>query len=439
MRRRRSVLVLVLVGGLVPRVLGAQQLPDVVAVSPFIDPIGGLSVDQAISRAREREPSLQAARHEVDAARGRRRQSGLRPNPMTTFETRQEPGGTDSLVSIGVEWPLDLFRRTGRVATADRQVAVSQSSVADRERLLVGEVQVLYGRAAAAIREAQVASALAATVDRQLELVRARVAEGAAPRLDSDVLEVEGRRLQAAREIAEGRAERAVVALKPLLGMAADELLRLRDPLEVLASGLPAVATSGAAASEVRTDVRTAAEQVAAAAAAVEQASREGRVDLSLFFSYMRMDAGFPQLGVSPAGVAERVRGRFNYLSAGMVVTLPVINRNQGQVAAARAEQAATESRRQATDLAARAEIASATVRERRARQALAAYTAETRGLARRNLDVVRQTFELGRGTVSDVLAEQRRYLEFEQAYTVTLLEAWEARTELRRAMGDLR
>ena len=45
---------------------------------------------------------------------------------------------------------------------------------------------------------------------------------------------------------------------------------------------------------------------------------------------------------------------------------------------------------------------------------------------------MVRQTFELGRMTVFDVMAEQRRYLEFERAYTMTLLEAWEARAELR-------
>ena len=59
------------------------------------------------------------------------------------------------------------------------------------------------------------------------------------------------------------------------------------------------------------------------------------------------------------------------------------------------------------------------------------------RTLARQNLDVVRQTFGLGRGTVFDVLAEQRRYLDFEQAYTAALAEAWDARASLKRALGD--
>ena len=56
------------------------------------------------------------------------------------------------------------------------------------------------------------------------------------------------------------------------------------------------------------------------------------------------------------------------------------------------------------------------------------------RDLARRNLDVVRQTFDLGRATVFDVLAEQKRWLEIEQGYTAAAREAWEARVAVTRA-----
>jgi outer membrane protein TolC len=66
-------------------------------------------------------------------------------------------------------------------------------------------------------------------------------------------------------------------------------------------------------------------------------------------------------------------------------------------------------------------------------------YSGGTLALARQNLDVMRQTFDLGRGTVGDVLAEQRRYVEFEQAYTAALREAWEARAILARALGESR
>ena len=99
-----------------------------------------------------------------------------------------------------------------------------------------------YGRAVAAVRESDVAAQLAATVERQFEHSRARADEGAAPRLEADLLSVELRRLQAERDLALGRADRAVLALKPLLGMAASETLRLREPLEVLVSARPSMA-----------------------------------------------------------------------------------------------------------------------------------------------------------------------------------------------------
>ena len=151
----------------------------------------------------------------------------------------------------------------------------------------------------------------------------------------------------------------------------------------------------------------------------------------------MRMDAGFPQQGFGPAGALERVRGQFHYVAAGATVMLPVFNRNQGQVAAARAEQSGAEARREAAALAARAEVAAAQARDTQARRAVGLYTGGVRALARQNLEVVRQTFDLGRATVFDVLTEQRRYLEVEQAYTTALREAWEARAALKRALGD--
>jgi dihydroorotase/N-acyl-D-amino-acid deacylase len=83
------------------------------------------------------------------------------------------------------------------------------------------------------------------------------------------------------------------------------------------------------------------------------------------------------------------------------------------------------------------AEVAAAQARDAQAQRAISLYVGGVRMLARQNLNVVRQTFDLGRATVFDVLTEQRRYLEIEQAYTTTLREAWEARAALKRALGE--
>jgi outer membrane protein TolC len=56
--------------------------------------------------------------------------------------------------------------------------------------------------------------------------------------------------------------------------------------------------------------------------------------------------------------------------------------------------------------------------------------------VARQNLDVVRQSYELGRGSLLDVIAEQRRYIEIEMSYTDVLKQVYTAAVEIERAVG---
>lgn len=434
--RRTTTLMLVAVMFGAP-VRGQTPAQPVAVAAPSIATQAAVGLDEAIARALDREPTLRGVRAGVAVARGLRLQAGLRPNPTLSLERREEPAGTDSLTSVGIEWPLDLFRRDARVATAERELAATEFAVADRERLLAADVRVQYGVAAGWVRDVQVAEDLVTTTRRQLELVRARVDAGATPPLEADLLDVELRRFDAERLLATGRANAALVELKQLLGMPPEEQLMLGDTLEGLVAGSATVAASAAGSSiATRPDIQEAEARVTVAEARADQARREGRVDVSLFGTYMRMDAGFPQQGFNNTRTLERVRGRFNYLAGGAMVMVPLFNRNQGQVAAAQAERSVAEARRDAAALSARAEIAAAQARDVQARRAVAVYTDGIRTLARHNLDVVRQTFDLGRLTVFDVLTEQRRYLEIEQAYSNALREAWEARAALGRALG---
>jgi cobalt-zinc-cadmium efflux system outer membrane protein len=126
-------------------------------------------------------------------------------------------------------------------------------------------------------------------------------------------------------------------------------------------------------------------------------------------------------------------------VTGGATVTLPIFNRNQGELAAARAERDGAVAAHDAARLSADTEIAAARAADRRAREAMEVYSGEVRTLARQNLNVVRQSYDLGRVTIFEVLAEQKRYLEQERAYTETLRLAYEARTALKRAMGETR
>jgi outer membrane protein TolC len=170
--------------------------------------------------------------------------------------------------------------------------------------------------------------------------------------------------------------------------------------------------------------------------AALDKAARDGRIDMSLYGTYTRMDAGFPQLGFAPDGGLERVRGVFHYAAGGVRIMLPLANHNQGTLAAASADRAGAEAARNAALLSAEAETAAALARDQRAQAALQIYRAGLTELARKNLSVVQQSYELGRSTLLDVLGELRRYLDVERAYSEAMRQAYEARTARLLATG---
>lgn len=432
-----SVLMVTVVGYAQSRDPSSQQ-----STTAYIDSVNGLSLDEAIARALEREPSLRASRAQVEVARGVQAQAGLRPNPSLSFMHQEEPSGTDNQTRVEVQWPLDLFRTKGRTTVADRELDAAQRAATEGERLLAADVRAKYGAVVAAARALSTSESLLSATTRQQTLMASRVEQGAAPPLDRNMLRVEVQRLEADRAVQAGLVERVLVELKRVLGLNPDAPLVLRESLEQIVmreqpSGVAVTGDLEAAAS--RADVRQAEAQIAVAEAQIDRAEREGRFDVSLIGTYMRMDAGFPQTGFGPGGNLERVRGVFHYVAAGAMVTLPVLNRNQGAVAATQAQRAAAAAQAEATRLTAETEIAAARARDAHARRALNAFSADTITLARQNLDVVRQTYELGRGTLLDVLNEQRRYLELERAYTDVLREAFEARQAVKTALGEIR
>jgi outer membrane protein TolC len=297
-----------------------------------------------------------------------------------------------------------------------------------------------YGEVLATIRDLALFDELVAAAQRQYDLLRSRVEEGASPPLERDMLDVELRRVQAERLLQAARTETAVFELKRVLGMKADATLTVRDTFDALVQRESAVATQVRDVSttvEQRADVREAAARIETAVAKIDRAESEGRFDVSLFGNYMRMDSGFPQRGFAVDGRLERVRGQFNYWSAGAMVTIPILNRNQGDAAVARAERTGAAAAYDAARLAGESELASARARDERAREAVTIYGAGAQVLARQNLAVVGQSYEFGRVTVFEVLAERRRFLEVERAYTEALRAAYEARTALNRALGE--
>ena len=395
---------------------------------------GPVTVDQMVERAVADNLELRAMRAEVDAARGRLLQAGLRPNPMLDLGGQANVSGPDNNVNIGLSIPLDLNgRKAGRVGVAEREIEMKQAQVSDRERRLSAEVRLKAGDLLAARRNLEFTEELLSTNQKGLGLVRDRVQQGAAPTLEENLVLVEVNRLEASLSMLKSRVEVLGLQLRLLAGMTPDEPLSLQGDLTPRPVTLDrAQALTQALAG--RPDIVIARSEAAMAHAKIRREEAEGRWDARLNVGYQRQDFGFSLNGLTDRGGTRPIQDTFNYVGGGVTIMVPVRNQNQGNVAAATAEAQAAERKREGAELIVRQEVAAAFAQLDAAQRGLAIYSRGVRDVAGRNLAVVRQAYELGRIPVLDVIAEQRRYIEIEMGYTDALKLVYDAGIEIQRA-----
>jgi len=397
-------------------------------------------VEQLVATALDRSPDLRAARTTVTAASGLVTQAALRPNP--TFSGSQMlMTGAQHQTLLELEWPLDLFRRPARIGAAQQAVEATTLSVQDRERILAASIRTEAGRLLAARRNVEITAEALTAARRVRELLDSRVTEGGIPKIDANIAAVEAGRLEASLTMAQADADAAAIELKALVGLRPQEALNIRDSLEALVRVNPSAAAAPDAPSSIATrpDIREATARVALADAQIAAAHAGGRTEISLTGNYGREGYGFAQRGFDSSGALVPVQGKFHSFEVGANLTLPFRNRNQGVIAAAEADRNGAEEMLAARQLEAQAELDAATVRDREARRAVDLYAMGIRDLARQNVDVQLEAYDLGRTPLTDLLAEQRRYLDVESSYTSVLQRAYEAQVALRRARGETR
>ena len=407
-------------------------------LSRYFDPKNGTTADEAVAYALAHNADLLAVRKEVDAARALVKQASLRANPMIDVERKEQLNGSDNQTMVGATLPLELGgRRSARILVAQRELEMKERLLADRERLLAAEVKTKFGQALGEMLKLAFTESLVTTTDRGYRLVTARVTEGRTAPLEQNMVLVEVNRIKSVRETEDGKVQIALLELRNLIGMTPEEPLRLRGDLNPVVEPLPSVAVVTQLALNQRPDVQAARAAETLAAAQIEQARNEGRFDASLSTKYELMNSGFPQKGFDDRGALVPINGRFHSLTVGVNLNLPLRNRNQGAVEAAVAEKEAATRRREFAELTVRREIAASFVRYGQSMKAAEIYRVGVRDQANANLEVVRQTYELGSKTLLDFIAEQRRFIEVESSFIDSLLETYLARVEIERATAS--
>lgn len=372
------------------------RLPAVVA--PREGPLpASLTLGQALAEAESRSPVIVAARQAVAAAEARVRQAGFRLNPELSVEVENFAGtgefrGTRGLeTTVAINQRLDLGgRRRARVGVAQAELAAENLRLAIARADLFQQVREQFARAITArdrlrlaednegrARElARIAGQLVdAGRDPPLRAIRARSA--AAQALAA---------LEAAR--AEERASRRTLAA----------LFGVTSPPESVAGSMVDLQPQ-TINPEQSLDVRLAEVEVFSAEASLRQQSAARNLD--------------PAVGVG----VRQFRGTGEIaLVGGLSVPIPVFDRNQGNIDAARANVVAAEARRASV-------LATITVRARNAISNVEAAQARVRALESAALPeglealrLAQQSYREGRATLLELLDAQNAYTAAESA-----------------------
>jgi cobalt-zinc-cadmium efflux system outer membrane protein len=291
------------------------------------------TLDDVLTVVLAQHPLVNAARAQLTAAEGRRQTARALPNPMATYWTenarfpgQSPPTGLDRETSVYATMPLEpFFQRSARTAQADGDVQTAQATVTTTEQRTATEAVHGFYQVALAQASLEAAQENRAAIDQLLEYLRNRVAQGATAEGELIRTEVERDRIETEVTLADVELLRAQSALRAFLGGSAT-------------SGRLRVAVPGWRSSRV-----TLAPLTELTAHALAQRSE-------LVASRARTDAASGALALERALVVRQLGATFglkrtagiNAMVAGVSVTVPIFDRNRGEIQRATGEQLAS-------------------------------------------------------------------------------------------------
>ena len=142
-----------------------------------------------------------------------------------------------------------------------------------------------------------------------------------------------------------------------------------------------------------------------------------------------------PNLVVGVATGREADREDLDTVLAG--VTIPLFNRNQGGIAAARANQESAAADLALATLALQSEVATAASRYQATTRALTVFRETVAGTLDENLELVQKSFASGKLRASEVLVFRREFVDSRRELIEAAADAWLAKIALDLTTGD--
>jgi outer membrane protein, heavy metal efflux system len=394
-----------------------------------------LNLTEIVRSAYENNGEIKIARFEVEKARARLTQAGLRPNPVLEVEqaTGRFVGSSGEREStVGMSMPLELYgQRKRRIDLARAEITLKEAEVNARERDIAARVITDYIEALSAARELRVIGELIELDLETVRFVQIRVNEGESAPLELSLLQTEVERLRAQRHLAEGRLNAAVTKLKLHAGIAEETPLVLQEDLAAarLPALPPTLTTSIDEGLRNRPELRLANLEEQLAGAGLRLIHAQSRPDVAATARYSQGRVGI-----------DDPRGPFfqsdRSLTFGISIGLPVFNRNQGAKAEAEIAIRQAQERRIYAERIVRNEVTVAFQQIESARRAVIAFETVILPRSRENLETLRRVYEIGEIGITDLLTEQRKLLDANRDLTDAYSRRYKAETDLITAIG---
>ncbi len=362
-----------------------------------------LSVDAAVRFALASHPELAVSRARVEAALGRKLQSGALPNPALSAAIESAPfhGKTtgDAEYLFGVTQPVPIggrLRRAVEVESAREQRLLTELEAQRRvvERRVRGAfAAALFARATQVIEREMLAGAESAA-----RIAAARVAAGDATAAERARAELEGVRARISLRAAEVQQRRALVELRGALGLDGRDQIELVGDLESTLA-LPEL-SSVLEALETSPILRAEAAAVAELQAAILREKAERIPDVDVSFFYRRIE-----------------QTDDDAFDVGVSVPVPLFDRRAGALRRAHAEVLEAEARHRAASRSLSASVQTIYWKLTQALETVQLYRDELTPQSQTVLEAATAQYDAGDISLAELIPIQRDHRELRRSY----------------------
>lgn len=378
--------------------------------------------------ALERNPTIGQARADVDAAAGRVKQAGLYPNPVLSAVGEEISAGE---IIRGGEFGGGVQQRivtAGKLAlsqkVAQQEKAITEEAAKAQRQRVLNAVRALYYQALGDQYRIEVRTNLAKLAGEAVRISTELRNVGQADQPDQLAAEVEAERIQLELSDARDRQERTWRQLAAVIN---DPSLR-PGPLEGDLESVPHLEVEQALAAIYADspELRAASIDVNRAEFALSRAKKEKIPDV-IISGGVRHNNELLEQGIG--GTIRRPVGQEGFFD--ISVEIPIFNRNQGNVAAARAGVDRAKREVDRTRLALRSRLAEVYREYRTAITRADRYKQEVLPKAQRAYELYLNSFRQMAAAYPQALIAQRNLFQLQDDYVNALVTVWQRSVDI--------